>query len=140
MPRKLPTSLTDDLLAVRLEIEQAKLAKLRGEYSADGSHVETFLHYEDLPPPSPEDQDRFYVRLRAQMEALETAEDKTLSGQTQAAQTPAAQRYDVNPMTHNPHTGEPYDYSEVEAKYGPYERPDKPSITVTLRPSAKDAP
>jgi len=46
--------------------------------------------------------------------------------------------HDVNPMTHNEITGEPHDYSEVEAKYGPYDRPDKPPVTVTLRPSAKD--
>lgn len=117
-------SAKDELAAVKLEIERAKLAKLRGTHSADGSHVETFLHYEDLPAPSPEDQDRFYVRLASLVSAFEQSEE-------------GAERHDVNPMTHNPVSGEPYDYSEVEAKYGPYDRPGKQPVTVTLRPRAK---
>lgn len=51
-----------------------------------------------------------------------------------------AKRHNVNSNTHSPYTGEVYDYSKVEAQFGPYDRPDKPPITVTLRPSAKDMP
>ena len=118
-------SLQDKLLETKLEIERAKLDKLRGAHSADGSHVETFLHYEDLPAPSPEDQDRFYVRLASLVNAIEKNEDDDGA---------PSKRYDVNPMTHNPLTSEAYDYSDVEAKYGPYKRANKEPITVTLKP------
>ena len=120
--------LKDMLLAVKLETELEKLAQLRGVRNADGSHVETFLHYEDLPPPPLEDRERMKVRFYSQIEGLYRNYKNKTEGE----------RYDVDPMTHNELTGDPYDYSEVEAKYGPYRRSGKEPITVTLKPSAKD--
>ena len=124
MPRKNANALDDEMRAIKLDIERARLAKLRGTHAADGAEVKTFAHYEDIPAPSPEDQERFYVRLASLVEAIEQSAE-------------GDEKHDVNPMTHNPVNGEPYDYSEVEARYGPYERPDKPPVTVVLRPSGK---
>ena len=134
--------LKDMLLAVKLETELEKLALLRGVRNADGSHVETFLHYEDLPRPPLEDEERIALRIDSQMERLYQNYKRRMEAKLKGEPDTSADSgfLDVNPMTHNPYTGEPYDYSEIEAKYGPYRRAGKEPITVTLRPSAKDVP
>ena len=150
--KKYPRPLKDMLLEVKLEMELEKLVQLRGVRNPDGSHVETFLHYEDLPPPPLEDRERIRVRFEKNIESLYTShklrEAERLKLEEQLRRDPGAkiefpaepEQHNVNPYTHSPYTGEPYDYSEVEAQFGPYDRPDKPPITVTLRPSAKDMP
>ncbi len=62
MPRNHPKrqSAADALAFTRLAIEKAKLAKLEAALPKETPH---FTRYEDLPPPSPEEQDRFYERL-----------------------------------------------------------------------------
>ncbi len=62
MPRNHPKrqSAADELVLTRLAIEKAKLAKLEANLPKS---TPPFTRYEDLPPPSPEEQDRFYERL-----------------------------------------------------------------------------
>ncbi len=62
MPRNYPNkhSAADQLARTHLAIEKAKLAKLEAGLPKPTPH---FTRYEDLPPPSPEEQDRFYERL-----------------------------------------------------------------------------
>ena len=79
----------------------------------------------------PEDRERFMVRHKDFMRKVYEREKAKM-------QIEDMEKHDVNPMTHCSMTGEPYDYSAVEAKYGPYDRPDKPPVTVTLRPSARE--
>ena len=128
MRQRKSSSLQAQLLRVKLETAQEKLAQLRGVHNPDGSHVETFLHYEDLPPLPPEDRDRLKVRHQHLMKKLWERHKAKMD----------IHIHDVNPMTHCEISGEPFDYSEVEAKYGPYDRPDKTPVTVTLRPSQRD--
>jgi len=123
MRRKHRRSLKDKLLSVKLEIERAKLSKMHGVLNADGCRLETYLHYDDLPAPSMEDRERIKIRLAEQSQSI-----LKMLGAGQEAET-----HNVNPMTHNPHTGKPYDFSSVEAQFGPYDRADKPTITVPLR-------
>ena len=128
MRRRKYSPLEHQLLKIKIDMEREKLAQLRGVRNKDGSHVETFLHYEDLPPLPPEDKERLAVRHKTMMRNLYKREKAKM----------AIEPHDVNPVTHCQITGEPIDYSEVEAKYGPYHRPDKPPVTVTLRPSCRD--
>ena len=59
MPRIKPTQ--TERLEIQLAIEKAKLAKLQSELPPPPS---PYVRYKDLRPPTPEERDRFYVRLR----------------------------------------------------------------------------
>lgn len=70
-------SLSDQLLKARVAIEKVKLAKLEGDRP---KATPQYTRYEDLPPPSPEEQDRFYERLEktiGRIEVMTEAEVKT---------------------------------------------------------------
>lgn len=47
--------------ATKLKIEQAKLAKLEGDLPPP--RQPQYTRYEDLPPPNPEERERFLERL-----------------------------------------------------------------------------
>ena len=60
---KKPTStqsLQDQLIETKLRIEQAKLAKLEAELQKDEPK---YMRYEDMPPPSPEQEREFLQRF-----------------------------------------------------------------------------
>jgi len=59
MPRNTPTQ--TQRLEIQLAIEEAKLAKLRRKLPPPPS---PYVRYKDLRPPTPEERERFYVRLR----------------------------------------------------------------------------
>ena len=59
MPRIKPTQ--TERLEIQLAIEKVKLAKLQSELPPPPS---PYVRYKDLRPPTPEERDRFYVRLR----------------------------------------------------------------------------
>jgi len=61
-------SLADELARTRLAIEKAKLAKLEADLPKPAPQ---YTRYEDLPPPSPEEQDRFYERLETTIGRME---------------------------------------------------------------------
>ncbi|WP_409432071.1 hypothetical protein ACJ3XI_07570 [Litorimonas sp. RW-G-Af-16] len=63
MPRQ--SSLQTQLARVKLEIELARLTKLRAEVHALPKPTPQYTRYEDMPPPSPEDRKRFMKRLEA---------------------------------------------------------------------------
>ena len=54
-------SLQDQLIETKLRIEQAKLAKLEAEIPDKNPK---YMRYEDMPPPTPEDEARFYARFQ----------------------------------------------------------------------------
>lgn len=56
-----PQSLQDQLIETRLRIEQAKLAKLESETPREDVK---YMRYEDMPPPSPEQEAEFYERFK----------------------------------------------------------------------------
>lgn len=53
-------SLQDQLIETKLRIEQAKLAKLEAELPKDEPK---YMRYEDMPPPSPEQEREFLQRF-----------------------------------------------------------------------------
>jgi len=55
-------SLQDQLIETKLRIEQAKLAKLEAELPKDEPK---YMRYEDMPPPTPEDEARFEAEFQA---------------------------------------------------------------------------
>ncbi|WP_427452286.1 hypothetical protein [Litorimonas sp. WD9-15] len=59
---RLPLSPADELAHVRLEIEKAKLAKLREDLP--DPDAPKYTRWEDLPPPSPEDEEMFYEEFK----------------------------------------------------------------------------
>lgn len=61
--------LQDQLLATRLRIEQIKLAKLEADLPDPNPK---YTRYEDMPPPTPEDEARFQARFEALVGALPT--------------------------------------------------------------------
>lgn len=61
MPRQIHGSLEEQLSATKLQIERAKLAKLEAEAPPKGPPQ--YTRYEDLPPPNPEERERFLERL-----------------------------------------------------------------------------
>ena len=68
-------SLPDQLIATKLRIEQAKLAKLEAELPKDEPK---YMRYEAMPPPTPEDEARFHTEFRqimAQIKAGRSRED-----------------------------------------------------------------
>ena len=70
MPRNHPKRkpVADKLAETRLAIETAKLAKLAADLPKP---TPQYTRYEDLPPPSPEEQDRFYKRLEKTIGSIE---------------------------------------------------------------------
>lgn len=54
-------SLQDQLLETRLRIERAKLAKLEADIPDPSPK---YTRYEDMPPPTPEDEARFLERFK----------------------------------------------------------------------------
>lgn len=64
-------SLQDQLLETRLRIEQAKLAKLEADVPDPSPK---YTRYEDMPPPTPEDEARFEARFRDLIAALDSEE------------------------------------------------------------------
>lgn len=54
-------SLQDQLIETKLRIEQAKLAKLESETLREDVK---YMRYEDMPPPSPEQEAEFYERFK----------------------------------------------------------------------------
>jgi len=58
----LPLSPADELAQVRLEIQKAKLAKLREDLP--DPDAPQYTRWEDLPPPSPEDEAMFYEEFK----------------------------------------------------------------------------
>lgn len=53
-------SLQDQLIETKLRIEQAKLAKLEADIP---DKTPKYTRYEDMPPPTPEDEARFHARF-----------------------------------------------------------------------------
>ena len=66
-------SLQDQLIETKLRIEQAKLAKLEAELPKDEPK---YMRYEDMPPPTPEDEARFYARFQELVRAIATQPDE----------------------------------------------------------------
>ena len=64
-------SLQDQLLETRLRIEQAKLAKLEADIPDPNPK---YTRYEDMPPPTPEDEARFEAKFRKLVAALDAEE------------------------------------------------------------------
>ncbi|GGX75928.1 hypothetical protein GCM10011309_27460 [Litorimonas cladophorae] len=64
-------SLQDQLLETRLRIEQAKLAKLESDIP---DPTPKYTRYEDMPPPTPEDEARFEAQFRELIAALDSEE------------------------------------------------------------------
>lgn len=58
----LPLSPADELAQVKLEIEKAKLAKLQEDLP--DPNAPEYTRWEDLPPPSPEDEARYYAEFQ----------------------------------------------------------------------------
>ena len=71
MPRTKPTQ--TERLEIQLAIEKAKLAKLQSELPPPPS---PYVRYKDLRPPTPEERDRFYVRLRKLIAEVDAECDK----------------------------------------------------------------
>ena len=71
-------SLADQIMETKLRSEQAKLTLLEAELP-DESEVK-YMRYEDMPPPSPEQEAEFYERfqtlIREIAEAREDAENR----------------------------------------------------------------
>lgn len=71
-------SLQDQLLETRLRIEQAKLAKLEAEIPDPNPK---YTRYEDMPPPTPEDEARFHARFEALIgEIISERDEEPLDG------------------------------------------------------------
>ena len=69
MPRKTPTQ--NSRLEIKLAMETAKLAQLKKDLPADmRKPAAPFVRLKDLRPPTPEERERFYARLRQQVETL----------------------------------------------------------------------
>ena len=54
-------SLQDQIMETKLRSEQAKLALLEAEVPREDVK---YMRYEDMPPPSPEDEARFHTRFQ----------------------------------------------------------------------------
>jgi len=58
-------SLQDQLLETKLRLEREKLAKVEAERLASTKDADPkYTRYEDMPPPSPEDEAAFYERFK----------------------------------------------------------------------------
>ncbi len=72
VPTKTSTqSLQDQLLETRLRIERAKLVKIEAEIPDKNPK---YTRYEDMPPPTPEDEARFYARFRELIAGIDDAQ------------------------------------------------------------------
>lgn len=70
-------SLQDQLIETKLRIEQAKLAKLEAELPKDEPK---YMRYEDMPPPSPDQEREFLKRFETLITNLDKLGPK--SGQS----------------------------------------------------------
>ena len=66
-------SLQDQLIETKLRIEQAKLAKLEAELPKDEPK---YMRYEDMPPPTPEDEARFEAEFQEIMRSIFAQRDE----------------------------------------------------------------
>ena len=72
-PSKRGVSLADQIMETKLRSEQAKLKKLEAELP-DESEVK-YMRYEDMPPPSPEQEAEFHERFRKILREIAEARD-----------------------------------------------------------------
>jgi len=71
-------SLQDELIETKLRIEQAKLAKLEAEIPDKNPK---YTRWEDMPPPTPEDEARFDARFQALVANMKWGPEKGQSVQ-----------------------------------------------------------
>ncbi len=66
-------SAVERLAEIRIEIEAAKLEKLRAEAAEARAKAEPpkYTPYEDYPPPSPEDRAKFIARIQKMLPAID---------------------------------------------------------------------
>ena len=63
------TALKEDMLRAKIATERARLQRLREDLPEPKTH---YVRFEDLRPPTPEEQDRFYARLEAAIKEIES--------------------------------------------------------------------